>query len=111
MGDYDFFLEPLDRVFDDVDLSPDQKLDHIAGLLDRLDPTLLENAADWADEEIEQAFLELVNIADPSQETSHEKFLAALVGLAELKRRADRVGMRVRQYRGLFRIRLELGDV
>ena len=50
---------------DAADLSPDQKLDHIAGLLDRLDPSLLEDAADWADEEIEQAFLEFVNIAGP----------------------------------------------
>ena len=107
--DYDFH-ESLQRILDDVDLSVDQRLERLAALLDRLGPALLETAAGLADEEIAHGFLEFVNPAGRRREGRAERFLAALVGAAELKRRADQAGLDVMRYAHLVRVRRELGD-
>ena len=109
MGDFDF-LDAWDRVLDDVDLSFDQRLERLVGLLNRLEPALLQAAAGWEDAEIEQAFLEFVNPTEPRLATRAERLIAALVGAAELKRRADRAGLTALQYAHLIRVRRELGD-
>ena len=48
----------------DAGRSLDQKLELIAGLLNRLEPALLQRAAAWEDEEIARSLLEFVNPAD-----------------------------------------------
>ena len=112
----DFELDPnfhrdLQRILDDVDLSIDQRLERLVRLLNRLEPALLARAAEWTDEEIAKAFLEFVMPADRLQEENREsRFLAALVGAAEFKRRADRAGLTALQYAHLIRVRPELGD-
>ena len=97
-------------LLDDVDLSIDQRVERLVGLLNWLEPALLANAAEWTDQEIAEAFLEFVTPADPSQETRASRFLTALVGAAEFKRRADGAGLAVPQYSHLIRVRREQGD-
>ena len=89
------FLQALNRILVDVDLSIDQRLEQLVALLNRLEPALHEVAAEWADEEIAKAFLEFVNPTGPFQEGRAERFIAALVGAAEFKRRADGIGLDV----------------
>ena len=113
MGDFDLdsnFHESLRRILDDVDLSTDQRLEQLVALLGRLEPALLEAAAEWADGEIAKAFLEFVNPTDTHQGGREERFIAALVGAAELKRRAGQAGLDVMRYAHLVRVRRELGD-
>ena len=58
MGDFHLlsnFRASLRRIFDDVDLSIDERLEQAIAMLDRWDPTLRENAARWEDEEIAKA--------------------------------------------------------
>ena len=92
--DADFHLD-LQHILDDAELSLDRRLELIAGLLNRLEPTLLQRAAEWEDEEIARAFLEFVNPADKDQGTRPRtaRLLNALVGAAEFKRRADGAGL------------------
>ena len=59
----------LQPILDNADLSLDQKLELIAGLLNRLEPALLQRAAEWEDEEIARAFIEFVSPADKDQGT------------------------------------------
>ena len=87
------FHRDLQLLLDDVDLSIDQRLERLVGLLNRLEPALLARAAEWTDQEIAEAFLEFVMPADRSQETRGSRFLTALVGAAEFKRRAERAGL------------------
>ena len=113
MGDFNLdasFHRDLRHILDDAGLSLDQRLERLAGLLDRLEPALLEGAAAWADDRIEQAFVEFVKLAGRRRETREERFIAALVGAAEFKRRADRAGLTTLQYARLIRLRRELGD-
>lgn len=86
MGDFGLdanFIEALDRILDDADLSIDQRLELIAGLLNHLEPALLQRAAGWEDEEIERAFPEFVAPTGEDQGTREraERLLNAL-GLA-----------------------------
>lgn len=104
--DYNFHRN-LQQILDDVDLSIDERLTQLASLLIRLEPALLEAAAGLTDEEIARAFLEFVH---PRQERREARFLAAQVGAAELKRRADQAGLDVMRYAHLVRVRRELGD-
>ena len=113
MSDFDLdsnFHRDLRRLLDDADLSIDQRLQRLVGLLNRLEPALLEGAAGWTDEEIAKAFLELVFPDDRHQEPRESRFIAALAGAAELKMRADRAGLTVLQYAHLIKVRRELGD-
>ena len=115
MGDFSpdaNFHEALDYILNDADLSLDQKLELIAGLLNRLEPALLQRAAEWEDGEIARAFIEFVNPADKDQGTLPRtaRLLNALVGAAEFKRRADGSGLSALQYAHLIRVRRELGD-
>ena len=113
MGDFDVypdFHESLRRILDGVDLSIDQRLEQLVALLSRLEPDLLEVASEWADEEIAKAFLEFLNPTDTHQEGREERFIAALVGAAELQRRAHQAGLDVMRYAHLVRVRRELGD-
>ncbi len=113
MGDFDpdsNFHDSLRRIIDDDNLSIDQRLEHLGGLLNDLEPALLEAAAKLTDEEIAKAFLEFVNPADPHREGREERFIAALVGAAELKRRAGHAGLDVLRYAHLVRVKRELGD-
>ena len=114
MSDFELdanFHESLQRILDDVDLSIDERLEQLALLLDRLEPALLEAAAGLTDEEIAHAFLEFVNPAGTHREGREERFITALVGAAELKKRAGRAGLDVLRYAHLVRVRRELGDV
>ncbi|MDE2813144.1 MAG: hypothetical protein OXM01_08975 [Gemmatimonadota bacterium] len=104
------FHRDLQLLLDDVDLSIDQRLEGLVGLLNRLEPALLANAVEWTDQEIAEAFLEFVTPANRSQETRASRLLTALVGAAEFKRRADRAGLAALQYAHLIRVRRELGD-
>ena len=104
------FHRDLQLLLDDVDLSIDQRLERLVGLLNRLEPALLARAAEWTDQEIAEAFLEFVMPADRSQETRGSRFLTALVGAAEFKRRADGPGWRRCNNAHLIRVRRELGD-
>ena len=66
MGDFNLdasFHRDLRHILDDADLSLDQRLERLAGLLDRLEPALLKRAATWPDDRIEQAFVEFVKPA------------------------------------------------
>ena len=63
------FHRELQHILDAVDLSLDQRLERLAGLLNRLEPALLEQAAAWADEEIERAFVEFVASVGTDQGT------------------------------------------
>ena len=115
MGDFRLdanFHEDLQRILDYADLSLDQRLELIAGLLNRLEPALLQRAAEWEDEEIARAFLEFVNPAAEDQGTRPRtaRLLNALVGAAEFKRRADGAGLTALQYAHLIRVRREQGD-
>ena len=115
MGDVNLdsnFLEALDRILNDADLSLDHRLERLAGLLNRREPSLLEKAAAWEDEEIERAFIEFVNPAGKEQGTRprEARLLKALVGAAEFKIRANRAGLTALQYAHLIRVRRELGD-
>ena len=113
MGDFNLdanFHRDLQHILDDADLSLDRRLERLAGLLNRLEPALLEGAAAWADEEIEQAFVEFVKPGDPHRQTREERLMSALVGAAEFKRRADRAGLTTPQYAHLIRVKRELGD-
>ena len=115
MGDFRFdtnFHLDLQRILDDPDLNLDRRLELVAGLLNRLEPTLLERATSWADEEIARAFLEFVNPAGLDQGTGprEARLLNALVGAAEFKRRADSAGLTALRYAHLIRVRRELGD-
>ena len=78
----------------DADLSLDQKLGLIAGLLNRLEPALLQRATAWEDKEIAQDFLEFAAPTGKEKETREERFIAALVGAAEFRRLADSAAMR-----------------
>lgn len=104
------FHRDLRRLLDDADLNIDQRLQRLVGLLNRLEPALLESAAGWTDEEIAKAFLEFAFPDDRPQETRESRFVAALAGAAEFKLRANRAGLTVLQYAHLIRVRRELGD-
>ena len=106
------FHRELQHILDAVDLSLDQRLERLAGLLNRLEPALLEQAAAWADEEIERAFVEFVASAGTDQGTPprETRLLNALIGAAESQRRAHRAGLTTLQYARLMRVRRELGD-
>ena len=115
MGDVNLdanFHDVLQHILDDADLSLDQRMERVAGLLNRLEPALLEKAAEWEDEEIAQAFLTFVNPDGTDQETRprEARLLNALVGAAEFGRRAHRAGLTAAQYAHLIRVRRELGD-
>ena len=115
MGDVNLdsnFHDDLQHVLDDADLSLDQKLERVAGLLNHLEPALLEKAAAWEDEEIARAFLEFVAPAgqDVGTRPREARLLNALVGAAEFGRRAHRAGLTAAQYAHLIRVRRELGD-
>ena len=112
MGDLNLgsdFHRNLQLILDDDHLSIDQRLEHLGGLLNDLEPALLEAAAKLTDEEIAHAFLEFVRPAAPHREGCEERFIAALVGAAELKRRADQAGLDVMRYAHLVRVKRELG--
>ena len=115
MGDVNLdsnFHRDLQDILDDADLSLDQRMERVAGLLNRLEPALLEKAAAWEDEEIARAFLEFVAPAGQDEGTRprEARLLNALVGAAELKIRANRAGLTAAQYAHLTRVRRELGD-
>ena len=113
MGDFSLdscFHRDLQQILDDADLSLDQRPERLAGLLNRQEPALLKEAAGWADEQIEQAFVEFVNPAGPYLETREARLIAVLVGAVEFKRRALRAGLTTLQYAHLIRVRRELGD-
>ena len=63
------FHRNLRRPLDDVDPSIDERQERLVGLLNRLEPTLLAEAAEWTDEEIAKAFLEFARPDDWAQET------------------------------------------
>ena len=112
MGEFNF-QEHFDRVFSDPDASIDQVMDGLVQMFDQMDPVYLESAASLADGDIEQAFLEFVDpggsfSASPSREG---RFLTALLGAAEFKRRADRAGVTVLEYARLIKVRRELDGV
>ena len=97
MGDLNLgsdFHRNLQLILDDDNLSIDQRLDHLGGLLHDLEPALLEAAAKLTDEEIAEAFLEFVNPAAPHREGREQRFIAALVGGGgvEAARRSSRPG-------------------
>ncbi len=101
MGDFHLdssFHRDLQQILDDVDLSIDERLERLIALLNELEPALLESAVKLTDEEIAKAFLEFVNPAAPHQEGREERFIVALVGAAELKRRAHQGGLDVMRY-------------
>lgn len=113
MGDFHLdanFHRNLQRILNDVDLSIDERLERLIALLNELEPALLESAVKLTDEEIAKAFLEFVNPAAPLQEGREERFIVALVGAGELKRRAVQAGLDVMRYAHLMRVRRELGD-
>lgn len=106
------FQEQFDRIFADGNASLDQLLDGLVQLFERIDPSLLEAAAALTDADIEQAFLEF---AEPGRSLSlsvsrEARFLTALLGAAEFKRRADRTGVPALDYARLLRVRRQLGD-
>lgn len=115
MGDFGLdanFIEALDRILDNADLSLDRRLELAAGLLNRQEPAPLKEAAGWEDEEVARAFLEFVAPTGEDQGTRErpERLLNALIGATEFKRRAQRAGLTTLQYAHLIRIRRELGD-
>ena len=110
MGEFNF-QEVSDRIFNDVDLSIDQQLDRLITLLNQLEPALLETAAGLADEEIDKAFLEFVDPTSLHRGRREARFLAALVGAGEFKRRDDRAGVTVLEYARLIRVRREMDEI
>lgn len=78
------FIGASDHILDAADLSLDRRLELIAGLLNRLEPALLQRATAWEDEEIARAFLEFAAPAGNVQETSQRaaRLLNALAGAA-----------------------------
>ena len=114
MSDFELdanFHRDLQRILDDVDLSIDQRLERLVRLLNRLEPAFLARAAGWTEDEIAEAFLEFVMPAGRHREANRaSRFLAALIGAAEFKRRADLAGLTALQYAHLIRVRRELGD-
>ena len=97
MGDFDAdsdFHESLRRILDDVDLSIDQRLEQLVALLGRLEPALLEVAAEWEDGEIAKAFLEFVKPTDTHQERPRGKIYRrpGRRGGVEKARRPSRLG-------------------
>ena len=109
--DADFHRDLRHNLYD-AGRSLDQKLELIAGFLNRPEPALLRRAAAWEDEEIARALLEFVNTAAEDQGTRPRaaRLLNALVGAAEFERRADGAGLTALQYAHLIRVRRELGD-
>ena len=115
MGDFRLdanFHEALQHILDDAELSLDRRLELIAGLLNRLEPALLQGTAEWEDEEIARASIEFVNPVARDQGTLPRaaRLLNALVGAAEFKRCADGAGLTALQYAHLIRVKRELGD-
>jgi len=104
------FHASLRRILDDDNLSIDQRLERLIAFLNDLEPALLKAAAKLTDEETAKAFLEFVNPAAPHQKGREERFIAALVGAAELKRRAGQAGLDVLRYAHVIRVKRELGD-
>ena len=105
------FQQAFDRIFEDVDLSIDERLDRLVTLLNQLEPALLEAAAGWSDAQIEIAFLEFVDSETNHQGRREARFLIALAGAGELKRRADRAGVTVLEYARLIKVRREMDDI
>ena len=105
------FQEGFDEIFEDVDLSIDERLERLVGLLNRLEPALLETAARCSDAEIEIAFLEFVDPETYNSRRREARFLIALAGAGELKRRADRAGVTVMEYARLIKVRREMDDI
>lgn len=110
VSDFDFQRD-FDRIFQNPDLSIDQRLDQLVGLLNQLEPSLLQLAGQMSDHEIEEAFLEFVDPTGLVQGTRDSRFLAVLVAAAEFKQRADRTGVTAMEYARLIRVRREMDDV
>ena len=105
------FQQAFDHILDNVDLSIDERLDRLVGLLNRLEPALLETAAGWSGAQIEEAFLEFIHSETHNEGRREARFLIALAGAAELKLRADRQGVSVLNYARLIRVRREMDDI
>ena len=110
MGEFNF-QQAFDQIFEDVDLSIDERLDRLVTLLNQLEPALLEAALGWSDAQIEIAFLEFVDPETHHHGRREARFLIALVGAGELKRRADRAGVTVLEYARLIKVRREMDDI
>ena len=59
----------------------------------------------------EKAFLALVDLSDSPEIPREIWFLAALVGAAEFKQRADRAGCMVLEYARRIKVRRDMDDV
>ena len=105
------FQQAFNQIFDDADLSIDEQLDHLISLLNDLTPALLDTTSRWSDVQIEEAFLAFVDPETHNQGRRETRFLIALAGAAELKRRADRAGVTVLEYARLIKVRREMDDI
>lgn len=95
--------EAFDRIFEE-DLNTDQRLDRAVEFLNQCDPSLLETAAGFTDEELEAAFLDFVEPATPTFGWIRPRFFRALVSIGALKVRANQAGMPVWEYARLMDI-------
>ena len=106
-------LNPFDQlkaILDHPDASMDQKLERIVETLNHLDAQLLEAVSKFSADEIEEAFTAFVALRESDENVQFESFLIAVACAAELKRRANRVGVSVLEYARLTRLRRELDN-